>query len=509
MYTSISTIPQQIQLRDYQIEIIQQVFHLWGTSFNSVMVQLPTGGGKTIIFSNLANEFIKKSEPVLVIAHRQELITQAANKLEAVAGVDYGIIKSGYKPNPSALLQVASIQTLIRRQPPPASLVIFDEAHHCHSRTYATIFKHYAERGSYILGCTATPIRTDGRGLRWLYSGTPGFNSLICGPKVNQLIAAGYLVPFKLYAPAQIIRASSAGLRTTAGDYNQAELQQLVKKTLIAGNVVETWLKHAAGLRTVLFAVSVEHSQQLTQAFIEAGISAAHLDGDTKGGERQNILAEFEKGKILVLCQHSIVTEGVDIPNIEAIQLTRPTKSLTIWFQAIGRSLRPAPGKTHAVVIDHTDTHLNLPWPDHDIPWSLDPISLKPGPGVLSCPVCDHSFRPSQSERQRNLATCPHCQTRFVFLSKPSDHKGVEILSILEVINASFKQVVIDYNPLKLAAVQQLINMQTLRGYQRGWVSHQLAQFPQLNLSLSDWEEIARRLEYKAGWAWHRWQETQ
>ncbi len=499
----------QLQLREYQEELIQQVFRHWGAGEHRVLVQLPTGGGKTIIFCVIANEFIKKSEPVLVIAHRVELINQAASKLEAVAGVPIGIIKSGYKPNADALLQVASIQTLIRRQPPPATLVIFDEAHHCHSRTYATVFKHYADQGSYIVGCTATPMRTDGRGLRWLYGGTPGFSSLICGSGVKQLIAADYLVPFKLYAPAKIIRASSAGLKTTAGDYNKAQLENLVKKTLVIGDVIETWKKHAFQRRTVLFAVSVEHSQELTLAFRQAGIAAAHLDGDTPMAQRQDILAEFTLGNILVLCQHSIVTEGVDIPGIEAIQFTRPTKSLTVWFQAIGRALRPVPGKTHAVVIDHTDTHLNLPWPDHEIPWSLDPISLKPGLGVLQCPKCFHVFRPTGWERERNLATCPACQIKIIFVNKPRDKKGVEELSILEVLPAEFAEMVIEYNPLKLALVQKIINIQQEKGYQKGWVYHQLKDLPELNLSLADWQEVARRLEYKPGWAWHKWQEMQ
>ncbi len=165
---------------------------------------------------------------------------------------------------------MASIQTLIRRNPPKASFVIFDEAHHCHSRTYATVFKHYAEQGSYILGCTATPMRTDGRGLRWLYSGVEGFESLIVGPTVNELIAADYLIPFKLYAPGRIINASSAGLKTTAGDYNKAQLEDFVKKTLVIGDVIDTWKKHAAGRRTVLFAVSVDHSSEERNCFLKS-----------------------------------------------------------------------------------------------------------------------------------------------------------------------------------------------------------------------------------------------
>ena len=185
-----------IQLRSYQLDIAQQIFSHWFNDCSSVAVQLPTGAGKTIIFTAVANEFISMGEPVLVIAHRTELITQAAAKLETVTNNSIGIIKSKIKPNPESLIQVASIQTLVRRKPPPASLVIFDEAHHCHSKTYATVMRHYRELGAYILGVTATPARTDGRGLRYLYSGTPGFDVLVKGSSVQELIKQKHLFPF-------------------------------------------------------------------------------------------------------------------------------------------------------------------------------------------------------------------------------------------------------------------------------------------------------------------------
>ena len=124
----------RIQLRSYQLDIAQQIFSHWSNGYSSVAVQLPTGAGKTIIFTAVANEFISRTDPVLVIAHRTELITQAAAKLETVTNHSIGIIKAGIKPNPDSLIQVASIHTLVRRNPPPASLVIFDEAHHCHSK---------------------------------------------------------------------------------------------------------------------------------------------------------------------------------------------------------------------------------------------------------------------------------------------------------------------------------------------------------------------------------------
>lgn len=516
------------QLRSYQAEIAQAIFSHWFDGSNSVLLQLPTGAGKTIIFTAIAQEFMALKEPVLVIAHRTELILQAAAKLEAISTEPIGIIKAGVKANSSSLIQVASIQTLIRRTPPPASLVVFDEAHHCHSQTYATIMKHYREQGAYILGCTATPTRTDGRGLRHLYSGTSGFDVLIQGSSVSELIAQKYLAPFKVYSPSKIIDAAQAKIKTTAGDYNQKQLAELVEKTLILGDVVETWIRHAQGKRTVLFAVSVLHSKELAQAFREAGISAAHLDGKTSKTDRTAILSAFEAGEVLVLCQYSIVTEGLDIPGIEAIQFVRPTKSLIVWFQAIGRSLRPVADKEAAIIIDHTDTHLNLPWPDDEISWSLDPISLKTGKWTIGCPECMHSFRLSKTERDRALATCPNCNTKFTFKSETVGKK-LKRLKVIEILPANFAEVERgieneakiqrvskleiktdrEYDAEKLEIVQELICFQQYKGYKRGWVSYQLKDLPELELSLGDWLEIARRLNYRPGWGWHRWLEMQ
>ena len=504
------TVPQITapQLRDYQIDIVQQIFEQWSSGYNALLMQLPTGAGKTIIFTAVANEFIAMGEPVLVIAHRTELITQAASKLETVTNRPIGIIKSGIKPNPDSLIQVASISTLIRRTPPSASLVIFDEAHHCHSKTYATVMRHYRERGAYILGCTATPARTDGRGLRYLYSGTPGFDVLIKGSSVLELIEKKYLAPFKIYSPSNFIDAANAKIRTTAGDYNQKQLAEYVEKTLIIGDAVDTWRTHAYLKRTVLFAVSVKHSKELAQGFRDAGIPAMHLDGKTPKKERIALLKAFESGQILVLCQHSIVTEGVDIPGIEAIQLVRPTKSLIVWFQAIGRALRPAPNKETAIIIDHTDTHLNLPWPDDEIEWSLDPISLKGSKWSIGCPECHHVFRPTPSERDRSLATCPNCNVKFTFKTEKSGKK-LKRLKVVEIVPANFAEFDTEYDEHKLYIVQQLIDFGELQGYQKGWVYHQLKELSELELSLGDWREIARRLGYKAGWGWYKWKEMQ
>jgi len=491
-----------LKLRSYQTDLIEKVYKLWGSDRKRVLLQLPTGGGKTVIFCSIARDFIAKSEPVLVIAHRDELITQAAVKLESVVNGSVGIIKAGYKPNPNCLIQVASIQSLAKREKPPAGLVIFDEAHHCYSRTYADVFKHYTEQGSYILGCTATPRRCDNKGLRILHGKIDGFEEIVTGLGVNNLIDDGYLSDFKVFVSPNIADASSAGIKTTAGDYNQADLANFVKETIIVGDAVDTWLEHAKDRRTVLFAVSIDHSQDLAKEFKRSGISTEHLDGSTPSDERKAILNRFRLGETLVLCQHSIITEGVDIPLIEAVQFTRPTKSLTIWFQAIGRALRPAPGKSYAVIIDHTDTHLNLPLPKSDIKWSLDAIKNKFKKNV-TCPKCNHVFVPSEDEYESHVATCPECKTQFSFVIEKFKGGG-ERSRIINIIPAKL----VELENQKVATIQHLVKIQKANGYSPGWVYYRLLEY-NFDLTLPNWQEIAKLLGYKPGWAYHKWKELQ
>jgi superfamily II DNA or RNA helicase len=492
---------EAIKLRQYQTDLIQKVFGLWKEDKRRILLQLPTGGGKTVIFCSIAQEFISQSQPVLVIAHREELITQAAAKLESFTGKKVGIIKAGYKPDPSCLVQVASIQSLARREKPPASLVIFDEAHHCYSRTYAEIFKYYTEQSSYILGCTATPRRGDGKGLRNLHDKISGFEELVTGLTVNDLISDGFLSDFKVFVSSSIADASAAGLRTTAGDYNQSDLAEFVKEKIIIGDVVETWLEYAKHKRTVLFAVSVDHSKELAEAFQQSGIAAEHLDGTTPIEERKAILDRFRLGETLVLCQHSIVTEGVDIPLIEAVQFTRPTKSLTIWFQAIGRALRPAPGKSHAIVIDHTDTHLNLPLPKGDIKWSLDTSKNRLKKNI-TCPKCNHVFAPNNEEYDERIATCPECNTRFSFkFESPKNGAGKRCV-VIKILPSKL----IEIKDKKLAIIDHLVNTQRENNYSPYWVYYRIVEHG-LDLNLSDWQYIAELLGYKPGWGYHKWKE--
>lgn len=359
---------QQIQLRDYQTSLLQGLFEAWKVH-RRVMAQLPTGGGKTVIFSFLANEVAHHGDRVLVLAHREELITQAAAKLESVTGKPVGIIKAGYSPSPLYPIQVASVQTLINRLRdwPDFGLVVIDEAHHSTAKTYRKILDAYPN--SYQLGVTATPIRTDGSGFVDL------FDALVTGPTVADLIAAGHLSRFKMLGAKAM---ETKGVRTVAGDYSASGLEKANNVVELSGDLVEAYQTHCPDRRCLVFAISVAYSQAIAARYNAAGIPAIHLDGETPSEIRKEALARFAAGEIKVISNCALFGEGLDIPALEAVQIARPTKSLGLWLQMVGRALRPAEGKDFAILLDHTKNHMIHGLPTRKRRWTLEGVETAP-----------------------------------------------------------------------------------------------------------------------------------
>lgn len=508
------------QLRDYQQTLIDNIFKAWEAGHQSVLAYLPTGAGKTICFSAIAATFIDNVRRVLVIAHLEELITQAAAELAKITGEEIGIIKADYVPNPNARIQVASIQTLVRRELPNigSGLVIIDEAHHAASPTYSQIISYYREQESRILGVSATPNRPDGRSLCKLHKGIKGFDVLVTGPDTAQLIAQNYLVPFKIFAAERLLDAASSGVQTKGGDYDETELSQYVRKTLVLGDVIQTWHTHAFGLRTVVFAVSVPHAHELAAAFSSAGITAQAVDGQTPSGERTAILQRFASGKTLVLCQYSLLVEGVDVPGIQAVVWSRPTQSLVVWLQGIGRGLRPFPGKQELIIIDHTLNHIVHPWPNTNIAWSLEPVKIKPDKNTFTCTSCNHVFRPTADEQNSGAACCPSCGTSRCEpyqLQEPTTAELEEKMTakhqrIIEVLPANFIEVSPQPDPNKMRQVHRLFKIQKECGYKKGWLIYRLQELEkELQLGLIEWQEVGRLLGYNPNWALMQWREYQ
>lgn len=353
-----------MHLRPYQSHLVKQC--LDAINDKRVLLQLPTGGGKTIIFSSVAEDFILHGERVLVLAHRTELIDQAVAKLQSIAQCQVGVIKSGVKPTPAAPVHVASVQTLSKHihTCPQPDLIIIDEAHHATSSSYQKILKAFPD--AYQLGVTATPCRLDGKGLKDI------FDVLIKGPSVKELMAKGFLCKYKLFVSKNAMRTK--GVRVKGGDYITKDVATLNPVTILSGNLVSNYRLHCQGKRCLVFAVNVDHSMAIAKRYNSHGIPAAHLDAESSSADRKATLDAFARGELMVLSNVGLFTEGFDLPILDAVQIARPTKSLALWLQMVGRVLRPHKDKTHGIILDHTKNFKTLGLPDLARSWSLDGI---------------------------------------------------------------------------------------------------------------------------------------
>jgi superfamily II DNA or RNA helicase len=452
-----------LALRDYQSALIQGIYERWHQGDRSVLAQLPTGGGKTICFGAITQEFTRRGETVMILAHREELVIQARDKVGSIAGCPVGVIKAGHKPDYSAPIQVASVQSLVRRLDAiecPA-LIVVDECHHATASSYRKILGAYPD--SYVLGVSATPTRLNGEGFDDI------FDSLACGPTVGELIKAGHLSRFKLFADPKPMTVK--GVRKTQGDYSAGDLAAANDAIALSGNLIASYREHCPGKRCVVFAVNVEHSRTIADRYNAAGIPAKHLDGNTPDDERREALAQFARGELLVLSNCALFDEGLDIPAIEAIQCAKPTASLVKWLQMVGRALRTAPGKEYAVILDHTKN-----WAIHGLPtrpriWTLQGVETE------------------QKEVRLN-------ERNFEVTESDLIVEGEDTLEAIEL------------SPMDqwLSFYQDLLATQQARGYKPSWIFHQLRQ---ARAPLELWQRYAQYRGYKSGWAWHQFKAVQ
>jgi len=405
-----ATTPAPSQLRDYQIDVINSFNTEISTGKRRPLIVLPTGAGKTVLAAAIIKAWTDSGRRVLFLAHRRELIRQCSTKLHD-AGVDHGILLPGYTPRPGEPVQVASIATIHARAIrgssiilPPADIVILDEAHHCRARTYQKIIAAYPH--AVILGLTATPCRGDGRGLG------PTFDVLVSGPSIAELIALNYLVPTRVYAPN---RPDLNGVRVERGDYAESQLAEVMNTSGLVGDIVEHWHKLAQRRPTVVFATGVAHSVNLRDQFRNSGVMAEHIDGSTPTEERDAILRRLAEGKVELVTNAMVLTEGWDSPSVSCLVLARPTKSMGLFRQMVGRVLRPAPGKADALILDHSGAVFIHGFVEDEVVWTLSEDQRAQNkaqaaradgraPRLTDCPECKAVRREGQP--------CPVCGWR-------------------------------------------------------------------------------------------------
>src|SRR5262249_1833958 len=355
-------------LRPYQTDVVAQIEQAIAAGEKRLLIVAPTGSGKTVVASAIINRFTGRYRPVVVLAHRKEIIDQTSKKLHG-SKITHGIVKAGYSPRPMERVQVASVQTLWVRAMrseamtlPPADLLVVDECHHATARTWRKLIEAYPD--AILIGLTATPCRGDGCGLGGI------FTTMIECPEIADLIEGAWLVRSRVYAPVQ---PNLRGVHVRHGDYVEAELAARMDDAKLIGDIVTHWHRFGERRKTVAFAVNVAHSLHLCNEFVRANVRAEHLDGGTPDDERDATLARLASGETELVCNCMVLTEGWDMPGVGCAILARPTKKMGLYRQMIGRVLRPAEGKTDAIILDHSGAVFQHGLPEDRVAWTLDP----------------------------------------------------------------------------------------------------------------------------------------
>ena len=436
-----------MKLRDYQQQAVNDINTAYLTGARRPLLVAPTGAGKTVIFSHITQNESRAGYRVTILVHRQELVDQTSRALSRY-GVPHGVIQGGRTDSRANAVQVASVQTLARRLEKYAQpdLVIVDEAHHAAAGTWGRVLAHY--EGARVLGVTATPERLDGKGL------ATSFDRLIMGPNVADLIERGFLSR-PVYWSRPMMDASKA--RVTMGDYRISDLNDALTGSVM-GCAVTEYKRRAEGLPAIAFCPSIAKAEEVAAAFRDAGFRWDVISGTLDKAIRRQLVEKLGNGRLHGLASCEIVSEGFDLPVVTAAILLRPTQSLSLHLQQIGRVLRVHDGKQNAVIIDHAGNLHRHGTAEDAREWSLDGRPKKKGksePVMKDCPQCYCCV---------GLAcrVCPQCGHEFEVKSRAPETVEGDLVEFTGKISDA--------------------------------------------KTLADFQKIARAKGYKPGWAWHQLQ---
>lgn len=449
-------------LRPYQEKIIEDVRALMRKGVRRILIVAPCGAGKTALTTSMLGTAATKGLHSWFVVHRRELLKQSAEAFKDNE-INVGVISSGIYPDKRPLIQVASIHSLKNRfkKYPKPSLIYWDESQFNGAATWEKLMSENPK--AFHIGLTATPCRLDGKGLGKY------FDAMVIGPTTRELIDQGYLCDYDIYMPSSI---NTSNLKVKMGDFDKTGLNDLMSKPSIVGDVIKEYKRIANGKRALLFAHSIEKSQEVVRAFNSVGIKAVHLDGETPQLERDISMRLFEKGEIKIVSNVNLFSEGLNIPNIEVVIMLRPTMSLGLYIQQAGRAMRVSPGKERAIIIDHvgnTRTH-GLPCEDRE--WTLNGVfKSKRGEEstvkVKTCDVC-YAVQPPASE------SCKFCGN--VFAKKYREIEEVE--GELEQVDVQALRQQKRNTALKEQGSAQTMEQLVALGKQRGYRSpHKWARF--------------------------------
>lgn len=441
-------------LRPYQLPLVEAAQDAIDRR-QSLVVVAPTGSGKTVCFASLTAQCVSNGRTVMILAHRQELLDQISATLD-LFHVEHARISPDYPWKRKCPVQVASVMSLINRlayyQHP--DVLIVDECHHATGPSYGRILDAYSHAAR--IGFTATPERLDGKGL------IGQFGEMFVGPQTRELMDLGALCDYRLFAPHVTY---TEGLHKRMGDYDQKELAEATDTATITGNAVEHYAKITPGKRAIVFCVRIDHAKHVADRFKDAGFAAASIDGTMGNVERADTLRRFASRERPILTSCNLINEGFDCPGIEVAILLRPTQSLALNLQQVGRALRPFPGKGPAIILDHAGNSSRHGYPDDERTWTLEGRTKRSkgesgeaAVAVRTCPVCFLAVR-------MGVLACSYCGHVFVVAGhevKEMDGELVEVDMLAARRDAKREQA-------KAERLEDLQALGRLRGYKPGW----------------------------------------
>lgn len=465
-----------IELFDYQAQAVADLRQAYRAGYRAPLLVMPTGAGKTVCFTFMCQQAVAKGLRVLILVHRRELVQQVSAALDRWA-VLHGRITAGEKPT-DLPVQVAMVQTLARRLRHDDEgryrfdLVIIDEAHHgIRESSWGRVLAHNAE--ARLLGVTATPCRLDGNGLGRHAGGC--FDHLVIGPSVAELIEQGRLARPVVYAPAKAL--DLRGVAKRGGDYAMGALAARMDQRALTGDAVTHYRQLCAGLPSIAFCITREHAAHVCEDFQAGGFQSAMLTGETPDKTRAEMIRDLGTGALQVLVSCNVVSEGTDIPQVGAAILLRPTASYALAMQQMGRSLRTAKGKTHAIILDHAGNCHRHGLPTDAVEWSLDGVKRRAQADLKPCYGCG-ALMP---RRDRVCASCGH-----VIPANPKDISSDVALPFVE--NGEL----VELTPSMRSAMRRkrlaeerlaespedLVRLGRARGYKHpdGWARHRYAE---------------------------------
>lgn len=445
-------------LRQYQIDAVNAVRNAITENCRRIVMVSPTGSGKSIIIAEIIRLALEKGNTVLWLVHRRNLVTQMKETLESF-GIIPGIIMAGEESDTCRKVQIGTYQTYQRRIQLEnsnffidAKLLLIDEAHRSLSKGYTDIIKLYKD--SIVIGCTATPVRSDNRPMGSIYQ------KIVDVISVQSLTDDGFLAKARYFAaPIDV-----SDVPIARGDYEVKALDKKTNSAKIVGDIVQNWLRIAENRPTIVFCVTVRHSIHICEEFNRRGVKALHLDARSTDEEREDAFRQMENGDITVLCNVALYQEGMDCPNISCVVIARPTKSLGLYRQCAGRGLRK---KTHGgdcYILDHGGVIEEHGLLTDEVEWTLEgkekawKEKKKPEkkPSVCRCPGCSAVFE--------GLKVCPDCGSELKTFGKKID-----------IIDADLQEIG-KKKKMSAADKRRWFGMcryyQKQKGYSSGWASH-------------------------------------